>query len=131
VPLPTPDAHGLPGDATIAVPVPADDLSLYRLLESEAPRLKDFEPVLTRAQAQLRGIPELFRVSISHWLELAQAVGASERRVCFVARVNLAPDVLTRVALTENEGEGHVDVWASPHILLRSVAEVVRHRTRS
>jgi len=130
VPLPTPDAHGLPDDATIAVPVPAEGLTLYRLLESKTPRLKDFEPNRTRAQAQLLRIPELFRVSASHWLDLTQALRASERRIACVARVELGPDPLVRVAVTERHETGHVDVWASPHVLLHAVAEVVRRRSR-
>lgn len=129
--LPRPEEHGLPVEAAIAVPVPPGGLTLYRLLESEDPRLGDFEPTHTRAQAQLLGIPELFRVSLSHWLELDLALGASERRVAFVARVHFEPDPLVRVALTEQEDEGHVDVWASPHVLLRSVADVVRCRLRA
>jgi hypothetical protein len=129
--LPTPRAHSLPDDATIAVPVPPGGLTLYRLLESESPRLEDFEPVWTRPQAQLRRIPELFRVSISHWLELEQALLASERRLAFVARLELEPDPLVHAALTEQEARGHVDVWANPHVLLRAVADVVRRRLRS
>lgn len=128
--LPTPEAHGLPPDATVAVPVPRSGLVLYRVLEAEAPRLKDFEPTRTRAQAQLLGIPELFRVSISHWLELDQALAASERRVAFAARVELETDPLVRVALTEQGDDGHVDVWASPHVMLRAVADVVRRKVR-
>lgn len=128
--LPTPGAHGLPEEATIAVPVPPDGLTLYRLLESETPRLKDFEPNKTRAQAQLLGIPELFRVSLSHWLEPNRALAASTRRVSFVARVELEASPLVRVALTEQKGPGHVDVWANPHALLRATSDVVRHRSR-
>ena len=73
-PLPSRVDYGLPSSATIAVPVPADGLTLYRLLEHETPSEHDFEPKLSRNQAKLRGVPELFRGSISHWLEHAQAV---------------------------------------------------------
>jgi hypothetical protein len=128
--LPTPEAHGLPDDVAIAVPVPAGGLTLYRRLESETPRLKDFEPNRTRAQAQLLRTPELFRVSISHWLDLGQALRASERRLAYVARLTLGADPLVRVALTQQRATGHVDVWASPQVLLRAVVEVVRRRSR-
>jgi hypothetical protein len=129
--LPTPADHGLPHDATIAVPVPAEGLTLHRLVEGEAPRLKDFEPALTRAQAERQDVPELFRGSISHWLEQAQAAEQSRSRSFYVARVRLAPDGLVRAALTEQFGPGHVDVWAHPQRLLDAVAEVVRDRRRA
>ena len=123
--LPTPGARGLPDDATIVVPVPGGGLTVYRLLEASEPRLSDFECGWTRAQGQLRGIPELFRTSISAWLEQTQAARAS-RGVAHIARLALEPGPLTRVALTEDEDIGHVDVWAYPRELQRAVVEVVR-----
>jgi hypothetical protein len=126
--LPSPDAHGLPETATIAVPVPPGGLTLHRLLERETPSERDFEPKLSRNQAKLRGVAELFRGSISHWLEHDQAVAASERPSCFVARLEVSAGSLLRVALTEQWGGGHVDVWAHPQELLGAVAEVVRER---
>jgi hypothetical protein len=129
-PLPTPELHGLPADATIAVPVPAGGLTLQRLLEHEMPSERDFEPRLSRNQAKLRGVPELFRGSISHWLERAQAVRASERSICFVAQLELTSDRLLRVAMTEQLGSGHVDVWAHPQELLGAVVDVVLERKR-
>jgi hypothetical protein len=129
--LPTPTAHGLSEDVTIAVPVPDDGLTLYRLLEHAKPSVGDFEPKLSRSQAQLNHVPELFRCSISHWLQLEQAVGASKRRKCFIARLDVPPHTLVRVALTEKSdtNTGHVDVWGHPAELLRAVAEVI-HRQR-
>lgn len=127
-PLPSPAEHGLPTSATIAVPVPADGLTLYRLLEHETPSEHDFEPKLSRTQAKLRGVPELFRGSISHWLQRDQAIVASERTTCFIAQLNLAAGNLLRVALTEDWGVGHVDVWGHPRELFDSVAGVVRER---
>jgi hypothetical protein len=129
-PLPTPELHGLPEDATIAVSVPPGGLTVHRLLEHEAPSERDFEPTLSRNQAKLRGVPELFRGSISHWLEHAQAVRASDRSTCFVARLELAASPLLRVAMTEQIGKGHVDVWAHPQELLGAVVDVVRERKR-
>lgn len=119
MPLPAPDRHQLPREATIAVPVPPGGLTVYRLLRGPEPRQEDFEPDYTRPQAQLRGIPELFRVGISHWLEREQALAVSTERRTSIARVELRPDPLTRVALTELDprGEprpGHVDVWGPP-----------------
>jgi hypothetical protein len=127
VPLPTPADHGLPDDATIVVPV-SGPLTLYRLLEHEHAREGDFEPSLSRNQAKRRGIPELFRGSVSHWLEEGQAVAASKRPTSFVARLHLTATGLVHVAVTEQRAEGHVDVWAHPEELLQAVVEVVRRR---
>ena len=127
--LPVPQAHNLPDTAVVAVPVPDIGLVLYRLLRGAEPRVEDFEPDYTRPQAQLRGIPELFRASVSTWLERDQALTASTQRRAQIARVELDPGRLTRVALTELDprGEhrpGHVDVWGYPRELLACVAEV-------
>lgn len=130
--LPTPLAHGLPDDATIAVPLPAGGLTLHRLLEHEAPRARDFEPKLSRNQAKLALVPELFRGSISHWLEHEQAVGISGRPTAFVARVELGDaGSLIRVALTEEKGPGHVDVWGHPDDLVAAVVGVIRDVRRA
>jgi hypothetical protein len=129
--LPRPTEHGLSGEATIAVPVPAEGLTVFRLLEHETARERDFEPTLSRSQAKLRGVAELFRGSVSHWLDRGQAVEASERRTCFVAWLELSAESLIRVALTEQWGEGHVDVWAHPQDLLNAVADVVREQKRT
>jgi hypothetical protein len=126
--LPKPEEHSLPNTATIALPVPPAGLTLHRLLEHETPGEHDFEPKLSRTQAKLRAVPELFRGSISHWLEHDQAVDASERTVCFVARLRLPAEGLLRVALTEEWGIGHVDVWGHPQELLAAVVDVVRER---
>jgi hypothetical protein len=128
--LPGPHEHGFTDEATIAVPIPSEGLVLYRLLEGETPRREDFEPGWTRSQALLQGIPELSRVAISHWLEQAQAARRSERPVCYLGRIELARHPLVRVALTEREGRGHVDVWAHPQTLFEAVADVVRAERR-
>jgi hypothetical protein len=128
--LPVPDRHELPPEATIAVPVPPDGLTVYRLLRGPEPRPEDFEPDYTRPQAQLRGIPELSRVSISHWLEHDQALTVSTAPRTMIAHVELRPNPLTRVALTEfgplgEPRPGHVDVWGYPRELLERVVDVV------
>ena len=111
--------------------MPAAGLTLHRLLEHFAPRVGDFEPNLSRSQAKGARVPELFRGSVSHWLEHEQAVANSQRPTSFVARVELGDaDSLIRVALTEKEGRGHVDVWGHPDDLLASVAEVVQEVRR-
>ncbi|MCA1702397.1 MAG: hypothetical protein LC808_03670 [Actinobacteria bacterium] len=123
--LPKPDEHGLPATATIAVPVPDEGLRVYRLVDGEAPTLRDFEERRTRPQAERDGIPELFRHSVSHWLRYEQAAAHSIRRRFYVAELELVPHVQVRVALTEEHGEGHVDVWAPPEASLAAVASTV------
>jgi len=124
--LPRPVEHALPEEAVIAVPLSPGGLTLYRLLESGEPCIDDFEPTWTRPQAQLRGVPELFRSGLSHWVDQARAAAQSGRRQVWVARLELEPHPLTRVALTEQFGAGHVDVWGYPRDLLRAVVDVVR-----
>ena len=123
--LPRPADHNLPDGTTIVVPVPVDGLVLFRLLEREMPTLRDFEERRTRGQAERDGIPELFRLSVSHWLSHDRAATWSRRRRFFIARLELGPGSLTRVALTEDHGEGHVDVWAHPRELFDAVVDVV------
>jgi hypothetical protein len=131
MPLPSPSAHDLPAHATIAVPIPADGLTLFRLIEAERPVVRDFEERRTRPQAERDGIPELFRLCVSHWLTYERAAAQSRRRPFHVARLELEPGGLTRVALTEQFGRGHVDVWAHPQHLLDAVADVVSDRRRT
>jgi hypothetical protein len=124
--LPKPAEHGLPETATIAVPVPGEGLTLYRLVDGEVPTRRDFEERRTRPQAERDGIPELFRLSVSHWIRYEQAAAHSIRRRFHVAQLELVPRALIRVALTEEHGEGHVDVWAPPDALLAAVASTVQ-----
>jgi hypothetical protein len=125
MPLPRASDHELPRDATIAVPVPAEGLTLYRLVDGESPTVRDFDERRTRPQAERDGVPELFRLSVSHWLRYEQAAARSTRHRFHVAELRLEPHQLVRVALTEEHGEGHVDVWAAPQTLLEAVASVV------
>jgi len=94
-------------------------------VDGESPTIRDFEERRTRPQAERDGIPELFRLSVSHWLRYEQAAAHSIRRRFLVAEVRLEPGGLVRVALSEEHGEGHVDVWAAPQTLLQAVASVV------
>lgn len=130
--LPSPEAHRLHATAAIVVPVPEEGLTLYRLLRGADPRPEDFEPTFTRPQAQIRGIPELFRASVSHWLLPEQAAAWSTQPTYRVARLGLRADPLIRVALTERIGGderiGHVDVWAYPRALLEAVVDVSESR---
>ena len=129
--LPSPETCGLPFESAVAVPVPREGLILYRLLRGPAPVPGDFEPTWTRPQAQLRQIPELFRSSVSHWLSREQALRHSEREEVYLAQVELRPQPLIRVALTEQFGEGHVDVWGYPRDLLAAAVDVAHLQRRT
>src|SRR6266508_1821938 len=114
MPLPRPDAFVLSHESALAVPVPDEGLTAYRLLRGAEPQADDFEPSWTRPQGQLRGIPELFRTSVSHWLDSDQAASMSLAR-----------------GLHGAGGEyrlGHVDVWGYPRDLLAMVVEVSEGR---
>jgi hypothetical protein len=124
-PLPRPEDVGLPAGGLAVVPVPESGLTLFRLLEADTPREKDFEPRLSRNQARIRNVPELLRMSLSHWLTEDQALNHSQRRRTAIAELHLLPGGLTHVALTEEFDEGHVDVWGHPRDLLNAVARVV------
>ena len=128
MPLLRPADHNLPEGTTLVAMVPPEGLTLYRLLDGATPRLQDFEPRLSRSQAERQGVPEVFRTSVSHWLEEGQAGEVARHRTFYVARVELEPHKLVRVALTEEQDPGHVDVWAHPQRLLDAVGEVLNRR---
>lgn len=132
MPVPRPEDIGLPPTSVVVVTVPDEGLTLYWLLRGSEARQEDFEPSFTRPQAQLRGRPELFRTSVSHWLRPEQAAAWSTQPAYRIARVELRPDPLVRVALTERVGdgvrEGHVDVWGYPSALLQAVVDVSEGR---
>lgn len=85
--LPTPAPLGLPREAVVAVP--ADGLTVYRLVRSDPPTLRDFLPPSPELAAQ-RGWPELLRAGLSHFLTAEQAGRARRHRVSRIARVDLA-----------------------------------------
>lgn len=64
--LPTPGPLGLPRRAVIAVP--ADGLTVYRLVLSDPPSEADFAPQPLERAGRL-GWPEILRLGVSHFLE--------------------------------------------------------------
>jgi hypothetical protein len=118
--LPTPRLLGLPTDAVIAVP--ADGLVVYRLVRSDPPTARDFEPP-TPALADRRGWPELHRAGLSHFLRPEQAERIRRNPVSRVAAVPLAAESGIYVART-GRTPGHVTVWARPKALLDAARTV-------
>lgn len=105
--LPEPDAYGLPAGSVVAVP--ADGLTVYRLVRNDPARPEDFAPMPER-RARARGVPELLRLGVSAYLapKQAEAVLLDERSR--VARIQLRPGAGVHVART-GRTFGHVTVW--------------------
>ena len=118
--FPTPVPLGLPREAVVAVP--ADGLTLYRLVRSDPPTLRDFLPPSPELAAQRRW-PELLRTGLSHFLRPEQAERVRRQRVSRIARVDLEGGRGIYVART-GRTPGHVTVWAQAAVLL-GVARVV------
>ncbi len=112
--LPTPVPLGLPREAVVAVP--ADGLTLYRLVRSDPPTLRDFRPPSPELAAQ-RHWPELLRAGLSHFLRPEQAERVRRHRVSRIASVDLGGGQGIYIART-GRTPGHVTVWAQPGILL-------------
>jgi hypothetical protein len=112
--LPTPRLLGLSREALIAVP--ADGRTVYQLVRSDPPTVRDFEPP-TRALAERRGWPELHRAGLSHFLRPEQAERIRRNPVSRVAAVELAAGAGIYVART-GRTPGHVTIWARPEALL-------------
>jgi hypothetical protein len=108
-------------EAVIAVP--ADGLTVYRLVRSDPPTIRDFEPPPPELAEQL-GWPELLRAGLSHFLRPDQTERVRRNPVSRVAAVELSGRADIYHART-GRTPGHVTVWARPEALLR-IARVVR-----
>ena len=102
--------------------VPADGLTLYRLVRSDPPTLRDFLPPSPELAAQ-RHWPELLRAGLSHFLRPEQAERVRRQRVSRIARVDLERGQGIYVART-GRTPGHVTVWAPPAVLLEAARVV-------
>ncbi|MDQ3857905.1 MAG: hypothetical protein M3327_05580 [Actinomycetota bacterium] len=102
--------------------VPADGLTVYRLVRSDPPPLGDFVPPSPELAAQRRW-PELLRPGLSHFLTREQAERVRRHRVSRIARVDLARQRGIYVARTGRR-PGHVTVWAQPALLLEAARVV-------
>jgi hypothetical protein len=115
--LPTPGPLGLPPEAVIAMPA-AEGLAVYRLVRSDPPTLRDFQPPVAERARRLAW-PELLRAGLSHFLGPEQAERVRRSPVSLVARVELAVGLGIYVART-GRTPGHVTVWAPPDVLLEA-----------
>ncbi len=93
-----------------------DEPGLERLREPLQRR--NGRTVLARLDSRDRGVAR------------AHALGELVLREPELRSLELATGSLLRVAMTEQLGKGHVDVWAHPQELLGAVVDVVRERRR-
>jgi hypothetical protein len=98
--------------------VPADGLTLYRLVRSDPPTLRDFLPPSPELAAR-RGWPELLRAGLSRFLRPEQAERVRRQRVSRIVSVDLERGRGIYIART-GRTPGHVTVWAQPAVLLEA-----------
>lgn len=120
--LPDPAELALgPFPATVvAVPVPPEGLTLYRLVRAVPPVEADF--AARTAALSVGGQTVLLRSAISAFLTPASAIRSRRRPASRLAELHLVPDPLVHVARTTRIAHGeHVCVWGPRRRLLRCV----------
>lgn len=122
--LPTPARLDLPPGTVIAVP--ANGLTVYRLVTTDPATPADFRPQ-SSSRAERAGWPELLRLGLSHFLSVQAAEAARTRPGSLIARLTLLPARRIHVAKTGSRRE-HVTVWAPIEDLLAAAEVVARPR---
>ena len=126
--LPHPGEYGLPVGASL-IAVLADEMDdepeLYRLVMNDPPQESDFAPTVSARQADARGIPEIIRCGLSHYLEVEQADAVRRKPGSMIARVTLRRGRWIAAART-GASPGHVTVWGRPNAFVDSAEVVVR-----
>jgi hypothetical protein len=120
--LPDPANLGLAPfpDSVLAVRVPVDGLTVFRLVNSVPATDEDFVPYTAKLRSG--GMPIVLTNSISVWLSTQSALNVRRRSTSRIAELRLVPDPFTHVARTNRIREGdHVSVWAPKRRLLRAV----------
>jgi hypothetical protein len=105
------------------VAIPADGLTVYRLVVNDPPTAADFRPQ-SLERAALAGASEILRLGLSHFLRYEDAVQARARPSSLIAEVRLEPHRGIHIARTGRR-RGHVTVWARPSAVV-DAARVVR-----
>lgn len=121
-PLPDPTDLGLLPfpDCVVAIRVPADGLTVYRLVRTVPATEEDFVPL--SATGRIGGQPVLLNCGISVFLSAGSALVVRRHPTSRVAELRLRPDPLTHVARTNRLYSGdHISVWAPKRRLLRAV----------
>ncbi len=101
--------HGLDPNAAIAVPLEVE-LTLYRLVRNSPATQDDFSAI-PRGRAERRGVEELYRTGLSHFLTAEQAQEIRWRADQMIARVPLAPNPRIHIARVDRHIPGHHEVW--------------------
>jgi hypothetical protein len=124
VPLPDPTDFGLPPfpDAVVAVRIPPEGITLYRLVRSKPADINQDFRWHSLAWAATNSHSELLRVAFSHYLSVEAATKVMVKPGSWVAELRLGPSPLVHVARTRRLAGGHhVSVWAPPDLLARSI----------
>jgi hypothetical protein len=109
-------------DNVVAVRVPANGLTVYRLVRAVPATEDDFVPLVTTGR--IGGQPVLLNCAISAFLSAKSALRVRKHPSSRVAELRLRPDPLTHVARTNRMYDGdHVSVWAPKRRLLRAVID--------
>lgn len=119
--LPSAKDLGLPEGSFVAVAAPA--IRAYRLVRTDPPTERDFQPMSPAARARHVNSPEILKSGISHFLVASDARNVARR-----------PDPLLAEVLLDGPGihvarsrlASHVTVWAEPSVLVAR-AKVVRN----
>jgi hypothetical protein len=120
-PLPDPTDFGLSPfpDCVVAVRVPADGLTVFRLVNTVPATEDDFVP---RSPLRVGAHPILVTCAVSVFLSANSALSVRVRPTSRVAQLRLRPDPLTHVAHTAQDRQrDHLSVWAPKRRLLRAV----------
>lgn len=124
--LPDPTELGLAPfpDCVVAVRVPTDGLTVFRLVRTVPATEDDF--VSRTAALAVAGQPMLLGCAISVFLTADSAERVRRRPSSRIAQLQLTPDPLVHLARTGRPvGGDHVTVWGPRKRLLRAV---VRYR---
>jgi hypothetical protein len=119
--LPDPAELGLAPfpDCAVAVRVPADGLTVFRLVRTVPATEDDFVP---RSPLRVGAHPILLTCAISVFLSARSALDVRRRPASGLAQLRLEPDPLTHIARTSQDPrKDHVSVWAPKRRLLRAV----------
>jgi hypothetical protein len=109
-------------DSVVAVRVPPEGLTLYRLVRSRPADVNQDFRWHSLAWAATGSHSELLRVAFSHYLSIDAAIRFMTKPGSWVAQLSLKPSPLIHIARTNRLAGGtHVSVWAPTDLLFRSI----------
>jgi hypothetical protein len=106
-------------DCVVAVRVPRDGLTVYRLVKTVPATEEDFVP---RNPLRVGAHSIVLTCAVSVFLSAESALEVRRYPASRIAQLRLQPDPLTHVARTTRLATGdHISVWAPKRRLLRAV----------